>query len=96
MDDDGKPIPDVQIVCIPDAARRKRHEIYQQVQTDQRGYFSLRGLNPGEYQVFALDEQANDITDPDFVSAHEGQGETVKIEPGEHKAIVLKLPTPQD
>jgi len=94
--DDGKPIPDVQIVCIPDAARRKRHEIYQQVQTDQRGYFSLRGLNPGEYQVFALDEQANDITDPDFVSAHEGQGETVKIEPGERKAIVLKLPTPQD
>ena len=96
VDDDGKPIPDVQIVCIPDAARRKRHEIYQQVQTDQRGYFSLRGLNPGEYQVFALDEQANDITDPDFVSAHEGQGETVKIEPGERKAIVLKLPTPQD
>src|SRR5438874_5982596 len=81
--DDGKPIPDVQIVCIPDAARRKRHEIYQQVQTDQRGYFSLRGLNAGEYQVFALDEQANDITDPDFVSAHEGQGETVKIEAGE-------------
>jgi hypothetical protein len=96
VDDDGKPVPDVQIVCIPDAARRKRHEIYQQVQTDQRGYFSLRGLNPGEYQVFALDEQANDITDPDFVSAHEGQGETVKIEPGERKAIVLKLPTPQD
>ena len=96
VDDDGKPIPDVQIVCIPDAARRKRHEIYQQVQTDQRGYFSLRGLNPGEYQVFALDEQANDITDPDFVSAHEGQGETVKIEPGERKAMVLKLPTPQD
>jgi hypothetical protein len=96
VDDDGKPIPDVQIVCIPDAARRKRHEIYQQVQTDQRGYFSLRGLNPGEYQIFALDEQANDVTDPDFVSAHEGQGETVKIEPGERKAIVLKLPTPQD
>jgi hypothetical protein len=96
VDDDGKPIPDVQIVCIPDAARRKRHDIYQQVQTDQRGYFSLRGLNPGQYQVFALDDQANDITDPDFVSAHDGQGETVKVEAGERKSIVLKLPTPQD
>ena len=96
VDDDGKPIPDMQIVCIPDAARRKRHDIYQQVQTDQRGYFSLRGLNAGEYQVFALDDASSDITDQDFVSAHDGQGETVIVEAGEHKSIVLKLPAPSD
>jgi uncharacterized GH25 family protein len=96
VDDDGKPIPDMQIVCIPDAARRKRHDIYQQVQTDQRGYFSLRGLNAGEYQVFALDDASSDITDQDFVSAHDGQGETVIVEAGERKSIVLKLPAPSD
>jgi hypothetical protein len=86
----------MQVVCIPDAGRRKRHDIYQQVQTDQRGYFSLRGLNAGEYQVFALDDAPSDITDPDFVSAHDGQGETVKVEAGERKSIVLKLPPPAD
>ncbi len=96
VDDDGKPIPDMQIVCIPDAARRKRHDIYQQVQTDQRGYFSLRGLNAGEYQVFALDDAPFYITDHDFVSAHDGQGETVTVEAGERKSIVLKLPAPVD
>jgi hypothetical protein len=96
VDDDGKPIADVQVVCIPDTTRRRRHDIYQQVQTDQRGYFSLRGLNPGEYQVFALDDPANDITDPDFVSTHDGQGETVKVEAGERKVVVLKLPAPAD
>src|SRR6266700_681248 len=92
VDDEGKPIPDMQVVCIPDAARRKRHDIYQQVQTDQRGYFSLRGLNPGEYQVLALDDAPSDITDQDFVSAHDGQGETVTVEAGARKSIVLKLP----
>lgn len=96
LDDQGKPLPEVQIVCIPDAARRKRHDVYQQVQTDQRGHFSLRGLNPGEYQVFAVDDEADDITDQDFVAAHEGQGETVTVEAGEHKTVSLKLPAPQD
>jgi hypothetical protein len=96
VDDEGKPIPDIQVVCIPDAARRKRRDIYQQVQTDQRGYFSLRGLNPGEYQVLALDDAPSDITDQDFVSAHDGQGETVTVEAGERKSIVLKLPPPAD
>jgi len=96
VDEDGKPIPDLQVVCIPDATRRKRHDIYQQVQTDQRGYFSLRGLNAGEYQVFALDEAATDISDPDFVTAHEGQGQTVKVALGERKGVILKLPAPAD
>ncbi len=96
VDDEGKPIPDVQVVCIPDATRRKRRDIYQQVQTDQRGYFSLRGLNAGEYQVFALDDAPGDITDQDFVSAHDGQGETVTVEAGERKSIVLKVPPPAD
>jgi len=96
VDDEGKPIPDMQVVCIPDAARRKRHDIYQQVQTDQRGYFSLRGLNAGEYQVFALDDAPGDITNQDFVSAHDGQGETVTVGAGERKSIVLKLPPPAD
>jgi Carboxypeptidase regulatory-like domain len=96
VDDEGKPIPDMQVVCIPDAARRKRRDIYQQVQTDQRGYFSMRGLNAGGYQVFALDDATGDITDQDFVSAHDGQGETVTVEAGERKSIVLKVPPPSD
>ena len=96
VDNDGKAIADVQIICMPDAARRKRHDIYQQVQTDQRGYFALRGLNAGEYQVFTLDEPTSNITDPDFAASHEGVGETVKLAPGERKTVVLKLPTPSD
>jgi Carboxypeptidase regulatory-like domain len=91
VDEDGKPVPNIPVVCIPDASRRKRRDIYQLVQTDHQGHFALRGLNPGEYQVFTLDDPAEDISDPDFVSAHEALGQSVQLEPGEHKAIVLKL-----
>jgi protocatechuate 3,4-dioxygenase beta subunit len=91
VDDDGKPIAGVLVVCIPDASRRKRRDVYQQIQTDRQGHFALRGLNPGEYQVFTLDDPADDITDPDFVAAHESLGQTVTLDPGERKGVVLKL-----
>jgi Carboxypeptidase regulatory-like domain len=91
VDEDGKPVPDTTVVCIPDASRRKRHDIYQQVQTDRQGHFAMRGLNPGDYQVFTLDDPVDDMTDPDFVSAHEALGQSVKLDGGERKGIVLKL-----
>jgi len=92
VDEDGKPVADVPVVCIPDAGRRMRHDIYQQVTTDSQGHFTMRGLNPGEYRVFTLDDPADDITQPDFVRAHEALGQTVTLEPGERKGVVLKLP----
>ena len=92
VDEDGKPVAEVPVVCIPDASRRKRRDIYQQVTTDRQGHFSMRGLNPGEYQVFTLDDPADDITDPDFVAGHEASGQSVTVEAGERKGVVLKLP----
>ncbi len=92
VDEDGKPVADITVVCIPDSTRRKRRDIYQQVQTDRQGHFALRGLNPGEYQVLTLDDPADDITDPDFVAAHEALGQTVTLDAGERKGVVLKLP----
>jgi len=91
LDEDGKPVPDVPVVCIPDASRRARRDIYQQVQTDRQGHFDLRGLNSGEYQVFTLEDDAENITDPEFIHTHEALGQSVKLDPGERKGVVLKL-----
>jgi hypothetical protein len=92
-DDKDKPASDVQVIFIPDAKRRERHDLYQQVTTDSKGRFSLRGLNPGEYQVFALDAEVDrdEISDPEFVSTHDALGQTVELEEGDHKSVVLKV-----
>ena len=55
----------------------------------------MRGLNPGEYRIMALDEDIDvEITDPAFVRSHESIGDTIKVEEGERKSIVLKLAPP--
>jgi hypothetical protein len=93
VDEKDKPAPDVQVIFIPEAKRRGRLDLYQQATTDHLGHFTLRGVNPGEYQVFALDADVDrdEISDPDFVRTHESLGQTIKLEPGEHKNIVVKL-----
>ncbi len=91
LDDNGHPASYVKVVSIPDLTRRERHDFYQEATTDARGHFSLRGLNPGEYRIMALDEDIDVITDPAFVSSHESIGETIKVEEGERKSVVLKL-----
>jgi 5-hydroxyisourate hydrolase-like protein (transthyretin family) len=93
VDDKDKPASDVEVILIPDAKRRGRNDLYQQATTDRLGHFSLRGVNPGEYQVFAVDADVDrdEIPDPEFIRAHESLGQTIKLEEGDHKNLVVKL-----
>ena len=71
---------------------------FQGATTDLSGHFRLRGLAPGEYQVIAVDEDIDEeITDPEFMSAHESEGLTIKVQEGERKMRKpLKLPPSSD
>ncbi len=79
------------MVLIPDANRQRR-DLYQQAESDQHGHFKLRGLNPGGYTVMALeDPEEEDFHSPEFLKAHDGAGQTLHVDEGEHKSIVLKV-----
>jgi hypothetical protein len=91
LNEKDKPASDVRVICFPDASRRERHDLYRVVSTDYRGHFSLHGLNLGEYRVFTLDDDVDEVYDPEFVQVHESLGQTVKLDEGEHKSIVLRL-----
>jgi len=91
LDSDDKTVFDVPVICVPDEARRKRRDLYQLSQTDRRGHFSLRGLNAGEYVVFAVNGDPGDFTDPDFIREHEATGQRVRVDDGEQKTITLKF-----
>ena len=89
LGDNDQPASYIKVVAIPDPKRRERQDLYQETTTDLRGHFSLRGLNPGEYRIMALDEDIDvEITDPAFVRSHESIGDTIKVEEGERKSIV--------
>jgi hypothetical protein len=91
VDGDNKAVSEAQVFCAPDASRQKRSDLYQQVLTDPRGQFSLRGLNPGDYTVFVLNGEPSDVNDPDFFKAHETEGQSVRLNEGEQKTLTLKF-----
>jgi hypothetical protein len=59
--------------------------------TDESGHFSLRGLNPGKYTVFAFEELQSDVRQPEFLTTYETLGEPVELDEGARKNVVLKL-----
>jgi uncharacterized GH25 family protein len=91
VDDKGKPVPSATVVDVPDPERRLRPDVYQQDTTDERGHFSLRGLNPGSYTVLGFEELQENIRDPEFLQSHGNQGQKVELEEGMHKSIVVKV-----
>jgi hypothetical protein len=97
-DDKDRPASDVYVVIAPSADRSQRRDLYGLRTTDSRGHFSLKGLNPGEFLLFAVDEDPyqTDLLDPEFIHAHESLGKPVQLKEGEHQSVILKLAPPSN
>ena len=91
VDDKGKPVAYATVVDVPTAERRTRWDLYQKDTADERGHFSLRGLNPGKYTVLALDDSQDDIHQPEVLKSYDGLGEPVQLDENARSSIVLKL-----
>jgi len=97
-DSKDRPVSDVYVVIAPSADGSQRRDLYHWRATDSRGHFSLRGLNPGEFLLFAVDEDPyqTDLVDPEFIHAHESLGESVRLKEGEQQSVILKLAPPSN
>lgn len=91
VDDKGNPVPSATVVDVPDSDRRLRLDLYEQDTTDERGHFSLRGLNPGSYTVLAFEDLEDSPQDPEFLTSYGSKGEKIAADEGTAKRIVLKL-----
>jgi protocatechuate 3,4-dioxygenase beta subunit len=91
VDGNGQPIANATVVDVPTAEHRTRPDLYQRDTTDESGHFSLRGLNPGKYTVFAFDELQEDVRQPEFSKSYETHVEIVQLDEGTRKSVVLKL-----
>jgi hypothetical protein len=91
LDSKGKPVAYATVVDVPSADRRTRRDLYQQVDTDALGHFSLRGLNPGKYTVLAFDDLQEDTHQPEFLDAYESSAKQVQLDEGARSTVTLKL-----
>ena len=94
----GEPVADAVIVAVPEARFQSRPERYRKALTDQSGHFTLRGLSPGDYTLFAwegVDGEA--YYNAEFLKSFEGQGKALHVREGLRVTVQLKtIPSAED
>jgi protocatechuate 3,4-dioxygenase beta subunit len=90
--DHDKPASNATVVAIPEEKYRKLHERYGTGATDQRGHFTIRGLAPGGYTLYAW-QDLDDVLyyDAAFLKSQESSGVTLKVEEGSRQKVELKV-----
>jgi hypothetical protein len=89
---DSLPATGVFVVLVPEPPFRQESSDYQDTRTDQNGHFFLKGIVPGDYELFSWDAvEWDDWRDADFLKPYEGKGVSIRLEEGDHKTIDLNL-----
>jgi len=91
-DPKGQPAPGATVVLVPDTRHRERQDLFKTAASDTSGHFSLKGISPGEYKLFAWEDvEMGAYQDPEFLKPFESRGESVTIREGSHENQQLKL-----
>ncbi len=90
--DHDKPASNATVVAVPEEKYRKLHDRYGIGAADQNGRFTIRGLAPGSYTVFAWQDIDEGLYyDSAFLKSQESNGVALKVEEGSRQKIELKL-----
>lgn len=88
----SRPYPGASVVAIPEARYRDWYEIYGHAETDQNGRFTLRGLRPGDYTLYAFEDlQDGAFMDQDYMRPYEQLGVSVHAKSNGRYDVGLKL-----
>jgi hypothetical protein len=89
----GKTVDAASVVAVPDFARRKNPAFFKRTTTDSRGQFTIQGLAPGEYQLFAwsVPPPQGAEEDPSFLGPFESRSTRVNVNVGVTAEASLRL-----
>jgi len=94
---DQLPVSAAMVVLVPDPPHRDREEMYSIKVTDGFGRFSMLGLPPGDFKLFAWEPvHGTNYTDPDFFQAFEDRGTGVHIEEKQTQTVQLEVITAEE
>ncbi|MGH9817823.1 MAG: carboxypeptidase regulatory-like domain-containing protein, partial [Candidatus Acidiferrales bacterium] len=92
LTDENLPFSGAQVALVPEQRLRQRSDLFKTGTTDQMGKFTLRGIRPGEYKLFAWDDvEPGSWHDPDFLRSYEQKGISVKVSEGGAQTKELKV-----
>jgi len=90
MNDKQQPAAGALVALVP--SQRQRGDLYKTATTNPAGGFSLAGIAPGDYKLFAwqgIDTGA--YQDPDFLKRFESQGEPLSLVENGSRSVQLKI-----
>jgi hypothetical protein len=94
---DQLPVSAAMVVLVPNPPHRDREEMYSIKVTDGFGRFSMLGLPPGDFKLFAWEPvHGTDYNDPDFFQAFEDRGTGVHIEEKQTQTVQLEVITAEE
>jgi hypothetical protein len=92
VNEDSLPVSGATVVAVPEGKRRSLRLFYKTVSTDQYGRFSIKGLTPGEYKIFAWEEiEPGEYLDTEFLKPYEERGARVQLAEAAVQTLELKV-----
>jgi len=87
-----EPLSNRTVALVPDVRLRHRSDLYKVATTDRSGRFQIRGITPGNYQLFAWENvETGAWQDSEFIRAYEGRGRVIQINEGSDESLQLTV-----
>jgi len=94
VDDKQQIVRGTQAVLIPDR-QRNRMDLYKTATSDQNGLFTLHGIPPGDYKLFAWEAIENfGYYDPELMRLYEAKGKLVRVSESSTQPVEIKIIPP--